>query len=222
MAPEGPWAVVTVDIVESSKIDDLPKIRDRALNALSRLHLKQERVLGSYTVTAWDEFQNVLTLPTEIPDVVWDLRLAFRPAIDVKIGIGLGDVDELPGPKTPINEVSSGEAFLRAREALSRMDGEKFPLRTVVCSGDPELDHALNLIYMLIDSLLSNLSDRQWQTILDYRETGSQEKIARRRDVNTSTVSRTLQRGFYWQLDEARRGLRDLLENYLHPRVQKA
>jgi len=220
--PGGPWAVVTVDVVDSSKIADLPKLRDRALKDLSKRHLADQRVLGRYTVTAWDEFQNVLARPTEMAAVVWDLRLAFRPAIDVKIGIGLGSVDELPGPRTPINEVSSGEAFLRAREAVERMESEKYPLRTVVCSGDRHLDHDLNLIYMLVDSLLSNLSERQWESIAAYEKTGSQEKVARLLKVrNVSTVSRTLQRGFYWQMADARRGIRDLLERRLHPTMQK-
>lgn len=217
----GPWAVVTADIVDSAKIEGLQKIRDRALDELSHRHLREKRVLGRYTVTAWDEFQNVLASPTEIPDVVWDLRLAFRPVNDLKIGIGLGGIDELPGPKTPINEVSSGDAFLRAREALSRMKTDKYDLRTVVCSDEPSLDHDLNLIYMLVDSLLSNLSDRQWQTIIDYRETRNQEMAAQRRDVNVSTVSRTLQRGFFWQMVDARKDLRELIGRRLHLGVQE-
>lgn len=207
-------------MVDSSKIEGLTKIRDRALDELTHRHHLEKRVLGRYTVTAWDEFQNVLSSPAEIPDVVWDLRLAFRPAIDIKIGIGLGQVDELPGPKTPINKASSGDAFLRAREALNRMETDKYSLRTVVCSEDPVLDHDLNLVYMLVDSLLSNLSDRQWQTTIDYRDTKNQEMAAQRRDVNVSTVSRTLQRGFYWQMLDARQGLREMIGRRLHLDMQ--
>jgi len=214
--------VVTADMVTSSKINDMPGVRSRLLKQLSERHLQEGRVFGRYTVTAWDEFQNVLVRPVEIPDVVWDLRLAFRPSWDLKIGIGLGAIDELPGPKTPINEESSGEAFVRAREAVDHLGDakEKYPLRTYVCSGDPQFDRNLNLIYMLIDSLLLNLSDRQWETIREYQRAGRMEDAARRLKVETSTVSRNLQRGFYWQMERARKEIRELLETHLHPKMQ--
>jgi len=220
-ANAGRAVVLTADIVGSQQIEDLPQRRDAVLKPLSRRHLAEARVLSRYTVTAWDEFQNVLSRPQELADVVWDLRLAFRPHIELKIGIGIGKVDTVPGPDTPLNEESGGEAFLRAREAsdhLARARG-KYTLRTAVRSGDPTLDRTLNLTYLLMDSLLSNLSDRQWETIAAYVATGRQEKAAERLKVSTSTVSRSLQRAFFWQLEDARQEIRRLLGD-LHSTAQ--
>lgn len=216
-------AVVTADIVGSSSIPDLVERRDQALETLSIRHLENHRVLGRYTVTAWDEFQNVLEFPWDLPDVIWDLQLSFRPTLEVRIGVGIGEIQELPGPETAINEVSSGDAFLRAREAVERMaksESEKYPLRTLVCSADPDLDRILNLDFMLIDTLLANLSDRQWETTREYHATGHLGRAAERLAVNASTVSRNLQRGFYWQLLDARRQLRELLRSRLHVGVR--
>lgn len=215
--------MLTVDVVGSTKVSDLQSIRDRELKRLSQRHLKEGRVLSRYTVTAWDEFQNVLSRPAELSEVVWDVRLAFRPRIDLKIGIGLGAIDNVPGPNTPLNEEASGEAFFFARTAVDHLHGakEKYPLRTFVCSDDAGLDRTLNLIYMLMDSLSSNLSDRQWETIREYQEAGRMEVAAKRLAVDTSTVSRNLQRGFYWQMESARSQLRDLLADRLHSEMQE-
>jgi hypothetical protein len=218
----GRAVVLTADIVGSQHITDLPRRRDAVLKPLSRRHLEDGRVLSRYTVTAWDEFQNVLSRPQELADVVWDLRLAFRPHIELKIGVGIGSIDTLPGPDTPLNEESGGEAFLRARQASDHLvqSRGKYPLRTAIRSGDTDLDRTLNLIYLLMDSLLSNLSDRQWETIAAYVETGLQDKAAERLKVGTSTVSRNLQRGFFWQLEDARLEIRRLLEEESPPPVQ--
>lgn len=209
--------VVIADVVGSSQISDLRQVRDEALARLSKLHLEQERVLARYTVTAWDEFQNILALPSDLPRVVWDLRLAFAPA-ELRIGIGLGTIQELPGPDTPINEVSMGEAFLRAREAATVIgkEGGKFRRRTLVRSGELEFDRTLNLIYLLIDSLLSGLSDRQWETSRAYMETGSLSESADLLGLRSeSTVSRNLHRGFFWQLVEANQELSEVIRTGL-------
>lgn len=208
--------MVTADIVGSSETENFREIRDRALARLSEEHLAEQRVLARYTVTAWDEFQTVIAAPWEIPRVIWDLRLAFSP-LELRIGVGLGAIDELPGPDTPINEVSSGEAFLRAREAMDTLHEpeRKYTRRTALRSGEPALDRTVDLIYMLIDSLRSELSERQQETLAAYEATGSQEQAARRLDLKSvSTVSRSLQRSHYWQLVDAREGLRELLEGH--------
>lgn len=215
----GVWAVVIADIVGSSRIADLRQARDAQLAKLSQRHLQDGRALARYTVTAWDEFQNVLAEPWALPGVIWDLRLAFQP-IELRIGVGLGAVDELPGPETPINEVSSGEAFSLAREAVSHFDKEKrkYTLRTLVRSGDSEVEGTLNLVYMLTDSLLSGLSDRQWETVQVYEETGRLDEAADRLGLKSgSTVSRNLHRGYYWQLLDARRGLEAFLRARFAP-----
>lgn len=220
----GPWAVLTADVVASAKVTDLENVRDRVLSELSDRHLNADLVRSRYSVTAWDEFQNVLAQPSALADVVWDLRLAFRPRIDLKIGIGLGAIDKIPGPRTPLNKEASGEGFLLARDAVDHLQKarEKYPLRTYVRSTDQQLERTLNLVYMLTDSLLSNLSDRQWETIREYRKAGRMELAAQRLEVETSTVSRNLQRGFYWQMETARHEIRELLQAHLHLEVQKA
>lgn len=217
------WVVITADIVHSSRVARLRELRDQAIADLSERHLGNGLVLGRYTITAWDEFQNVLSSLAALPDVLWDLHLASRPELELRFGIGIGHVEDLPDRETPINKVCSGDAFVRSRAAIKsaakRTRGGKYDQRTVVCSGDKDLDARLNLIYMLTDSLISNLSTRQWQAIIAYEELGSQEKAARRLRVKTaSVISRTLQRGFYWQLKDAREGVRQALERYVQER----
>ena len=211
------WAVLTADIVGSQRVEDLRSRRDALLERLSKRHLEAGRILVRYTVTAWDEFQTVLARPSELPDVIWDLRLAFRPRLDLKIGVGLGSIDEVPSSQTPINRDSSGTAFLRAREAIESVDASsKYPRRTVICGEGGNLDRSLNLVYLLMDTVLSGLSDRQWETLAAYHLLGRLDAAAKRLGVVESTVSRSLQRGHYWQLLDSQGEIKTLIQDHLH------
>ena len=69
-------------------------------------------------------------------------------------------------------------------------------------SGDRVLDLATNTIYRLQDTLVGDVSPKQWETINWLIRTGSQELAAKKLGVNVSTVSRTLRRAHYWQIEE--------------------
>jgi IS30 family transposase len=60
----------------------------------------------------------------------------------------------------------------------------------------------LDLIYGLHDSLVQQITERQWQTIGAALRLEHQEKVAEELGVRPSTVTRNLKRGHYWQLRE--------------------
>jgi hypothetical protein len=70
-------------------------------------------------------------------------------------------------------------------------------------------------VYSLHDTLLADISPKQWEAIQAYLAGGSQEAAAKQLDIDKSTVSRTLQRAFYSQLvltvDELSAIIRDML-----------
>jgi hypothetical protein len=214
------FAVITADVIGSTGIDGFPEQRDERLTAASAAHLSTGLVLNRYTVTTWDEFQTIVANPSYVPRVVFDLRRRFRP-MRLRIGVGVGRIQE--PIKDPINELSGGEAFVLAREAVESLNhrkGQKFEKITSLRSSHSGLQEVANLVFDLQDSLVRNISQKQWATISAQDETGSQDVAARRLGVDKSTVSRNLQRAFYWQLEASIKTFERVIEQLLHSGVQ--
>lgn len=208
------YAVVTADVVRSRSFPNFRAKRDAKLAPLSKAHLAGSLIVSPYAVTVWDEFQAILGAPHLFPRVIFDLRRAFFP-MELRVAIGLGRVSE--PQKSPTNQFAGGEAFERARVAMDRLkDGKtsKYRVLTSVESGDRVLDLATNTIYGLQDTLVVDVSLKQWETINWLIRTGSQELAAKKLGVNVSTVSRTLRRAHYWQIEETCRATEEFLQAY--------
>ncbi len=212
-----------VDVVGSRKVLDFRSKRDTVLSELSARHADSGMVLAPYAVTAWDEFQNILGRVTAAPEVIFDLRRGFQP-LELRIAVGVGRITSKPSEGEPLNVAASGEAFERARQGMDELNGRhKYRLLTAFRSGEEDLDQALNLIYGLHDTLLQRTTARQWKTLRAVERTGSQESAAHELNVETSTVSRNLQRGYYWQMKDTCSTVSRILESVsrrLHVNVQ--
>jgi len=207
------YAVITADIVGSRQILGFREKRDRRLRPLSLQHRAEGLIVSEYAVTAWDEFQAILQRPVFLPRLIFAVRRHFYP-MKLRIAAGMGRVSE--AHKTPVNVYAGGEAFERARRAADRLKkpGSKFSTLTAIESGNPTFDVIANTMYHLHDTLLQEISPRQWRTIAALEATGSQEAAARKLRVNVSTISRTLRRAHYWQLEESRSALEQVISAY--------
>lgn len=205
------YAVLTSDIVKSRHIEEFRRRRDQKLRQISKLHLEKEWILSEYAVTAWDEFEAILTRPTNLPSVILDLRRYFHP-FELWIGAGVGDVSE--PYKKPVNMFAGGEAFERAREALNRLKSKRSKAGglTAFMTGNEMLDLIASTMYDLQDTLLQSISTKQWQTINIHMETNRQDLTAKKLKLNESTVSRNLRRGFWWQIQETRQTMEQLID----------
>jgi SatD family (SatD) len=209
------YAVLTADVVRSRSFSSFRAGRDAKLGPLSKSHVADGFIVSPYAVTVWDEFQGILAAPHLFPRVILELRRSFFP-MELRVAIGIGKVSE--PLKSPINQFAGGEAFERARAAMDKLKsgkGSKYRVLTAVESGDRILDLALNTIYRLQDTLVSDVSANQWKTINWLIRTGSQELAAKKLAVNISTVSRTLRRAHYWQIEETCRATEEYLRLYM-------
>lgn len=209
------YAVITADIVGSRQIQRFRSIRDQKLKPLSRLHVSQKLILSPYAVTAWDEFQAILSSPAHIPRVILDIRRNFQP-LQLWIAIGIGRVSE--PHKAPVNVFSGGEAFERAREAVESLNakGRRSRALTAFNSGNDVFDRVANTVYHLHDTLIHEVSPKQWKTINVQLETRKQDLTAKKMRLDESTVSRNLRRGFYAQIEETR----DTMEEFIRACVK--
>jgi hypothetical protein len=207
------FAAITCDIVGSRKIEEFRRKRDQKLRRISRLHVEKKWILSEYAITAWDEFEVILSRPENAPAVIVDLRRYFHP-FELWIGIGIGEVTE-PYRK-PVNVFAGGEAFERARAAINQLKAKrsKTGVLTSFVTGNEIFDLIGNTIYHLHDSLLQSVSTKQWKTINVLIETSGQERAAKKLGLNKSTVSRNLRRGFWWQIQETQTAMERIIEAY--------
>src|ERR1700723_2739253 len=73
------YAAITCDIVGSRQIEEFRRKRDQKLRRISKLHVENKWVLSDYAITAWDEFEGILSRPANVPAVIVDLRRHFHP-----------------------------------------------------------------------------------------------------------------------------------------------
>lgn len=207
------YTVITADIVDSRKLQSFTARRDRKLNEVSRLHIQKKVILSPYAITAWDEFEVILSKPVHLPTAIFDLRRIFFP-FQLRIAVGMGTASGVH--KNPINIHAGGEAFERARKAADRLKSEYFRYRafTRLESGNEVFDTIANTIYRLQDSLLQGTTEKQWAAINMQVETGRQEITAKRLKLDISTISRNLKRGYYWHLIDTIGAMETIVNSY--------
>ncbi len=195
------YAVLIADVLESSSRPGMRALLGKKLAAVSKRHLQRKLVNLPYSVTAGDEFQTVTGNLPSIPAVILDLRAMLRP-LSLRIGIGIGHVSDRIQP--PVNRLS-GEAFQFARRAIENIKTNslfKFEVLTAFASRNESFNSTINLIYGLHDTLVLKITTKQWETIQEFLDRPSLEQAARRLNLDPSTVSRNLKRGYYSQLAE--------------------
>jgi hypothetical protein len=223
---DGIYAVLIADVVASRARADVRGLLGKKLSAASKRHLEEKLIRLPYSVTAGDEFQTVVSELPSLPTLLLDLRSLLQP-LSLRMGIGIGRISGRIQP--PVNRLG-GEAFQLARRSIESIkEGRlfKFDVLTAFESDNNSFNSTINLIYGLHDTLLLQITAKQWETIgailkipprlwdvieslegLTPTRSGSvpgQAKLGRaarqlQRDI--STVSRNLKRGYYWQLAE--------------------
>jgi hypothetical protein len=161
--------------------------------------LRRKLIRLPYSVTAGDEFQTVSGSLRTIPEVILSLRTALQP-LSLRMGIGFGRISDRIQP--PVNRLG-GEAFQFARKAIAGIKANalfKFDVLTAFDSRNEKFNSTINLIYGLHDTLALKVTAKQWETIGTFLGRPSLDQTAHRLNLDTSTVSRNLKRGYYWQL----------------------
>ncbi len=204
------FGVLVADVIASRTRADIHSLLSKRLRILTRMHSARKLIRLPYAVTAGDEFQTITSVLDEIPSLILDLRRKLRPLL-VRVGVGIGEVTERVRP--PVNKMS-GEAFQFAREALENIKNNrpyKFAVLTAFRSRNAVFDTTANLIYGLHDTLVQNVSEKQWETIDVYVTKGRVSLAAKKLSLNTSTAYRNLKRGYFWQLEETVATLKEII-----------
>jgi len=212
MRSEKQYAVLITDVVGSRTRQNLRALLGERLERASRAQLREKLIRLPYAITAGDEFQTIAWSCERLPELIFDLRAWMWP-LRLRMGIGIGRV---PGRlQTPVNRLG-GEAFELARTALGGVKGgagNKFKVLTRFASQDAVFDSTANLIYALQDTLVQQITEKQWETIAVFRKKRRLQAAASVLRLDASTVSRNLKRGYFWQVEQTMEGMRVLIED---------
>jgi hypothetical protein len=190
--------VLIADVVESRSRAHLRSSLNEKLRIASIAQIGDKLVRIPYAVTAGDEFQTIAARVDSIPKLILDLRRRLHP-LQLRIGIGIGAVQ---GPlRPPVNRIA-GQAFEFARAAINEIkETRKYPTLTAFRSHHPDFDEIANLVYGLHDTLLRQITPKQWETIATYLIKNRVDYTAKALAIDISTASRNLKRGYFWQIE---------------------
>ena len=198
---DGIYAVLIADVTASSARTKVRALLGKKLAAATEKHLRQKLIRLPYTVTAGDEFQTITAELPSVPSLLLDLRATLQP-LSLRIGVGIGTVADRIQP--PVNRLT-GEAFQFARWAMDNVKANglfKFEVLTAFASHKEDFNKTINLLYGLHDTLVFQITAKQWDAIRQFLDRPALEQSAKRLKLDVSTVSRNLKRGYYWQLSE--------------------
>jgi len=199
--PSENYAVVIADVLASSTRKNVRALLEKKLGAASEKHLQQKFIRLPYAVTAGDEFQTITAELPSLPALLLDLRATLQP-LPLRVGVGIGEIADRIQP--PVNRLT-GEAFQFARWSLENVKNSglfKFEVLTAFSSHNESFNQTINLLYGLHDTLMLQITAKQWEAICRFLDQPALEQTARKLKLDVSTVSRNLKRGYYWQLAE--------------------
>ena len=182
MKPGASKATVIGDVVRSRQAQDR-----------SALHRRLDRALryASFAFTVGDEFQGSYPTVGDAIDAALRVRLEVAPGIDVRFGIGWGDVTVLDEQA----RIQDGPGWWAAREAIEQTAAaQRQPglalVRTTFRSGGKRDDvDAINAALMCRDHLLGSLDDRSLRILQGLMDKQPKKDIAQAEGISPSAVS---------------------------------
>jgi len=183
------YLVLTADIIDSKKNEITQQTLNDMMSKLNEYQYETNSIIIPFSSSRGDEFQTLTYVSPELPAIIRNIRYIFHP-IKIRIGIGIGTIENehaLNDIESPYDSWNmSGEAFFNARHALEQLKNSKSS-RVLFHSSKPQLDQTFNLIYKLIDVIVSDWSDKQWEAIQLYDKVKSYESGGKKLGISKSS-----------------------------------
>jgi hypothetical protein len=182
-------AAVLGDVVGSRSAPDRVHLHQAVTVALSAA---TDGAIDAPALTVGDEFQGAYASVGAAIDAALAIRLALQPEVDVRFGIGWGDVTLLD----ETTRIQDGPGWWAAREAIEWTAAAqaqpglalvRTTFRNAETSG-PDA-HAVNAALMCRDHLLGSLDDRSLRLLTGLRAGRSKKELAMAEGISASAVS---------------------------------
>lgn len=176
------------DLVGSRRLPDRAAAQDRLGAVLGELTEVLDPV-QALEATVGDEFQGAFASLADASLAALLVRLAMRPVVDIRCGLGFGPVTVHDATRRPL--LQDGPGWWAAREALEVLDTHPRRRTWVVA---PDAD-AVNAFLLCRDQLVERLNDRGGEILRLALLGRTQKQIAAELGITTSAVSQQVARG---------------------------
>lgn len=178
------------DMVDSRKLPD----RRRAQETLGQVLTEVSELLDPVQTlepTVGDEFQGAFdTLPTAVLAGLL-VRLGLLPAMDVRCGIGFGELTVHDATRRPL--LQDGPGWWAAREALDTLSASRRAAQRTWYVGAGS--SSVNAFVTCRDRLVDRLNDRGCRMLRMALVGETQQRIAEVEGISKSAVSQQFSRG---------------------------
>ena len=205
------YCAIIGDINKSRTLPGRNRVQKRFRRAVETVNREfRDDIASPFLITLGDEFQGLLLSPVESHHLVNRFRQLMQP-VSFAFGVGIGTLS------TPLNSSIAlgmdGDAFYRARSALSIAKARKRTLTYGVNAASEEL---INALVALMDRQWRRLTPRQQQISRMLRQHNAKD-VARRLRISPQAVSKARSAAGAAELDEAAAALRRFLGHLVRP-----
>ncbi len=209
------YCMIVGDIISSKSIstDERLILQEKLKNILDKINYDyQYSIISPFTITLGDEFQGGLYDSSKIFEILEIIKLEISP-IRIRVGIGIQKI------RTNIQIRNSfgtdGDSYYGARKEIELLKKRKTFEYGYSFSTGSDNDILLNSLFLFIDELSSKWTEKQIEYIRKLNVNESIDSLARRMNVNSSTISRTLKRANYSMVVDTIKKVSDYLySNY--------
>ncbi|WP_156432710.1 SatD family protein [Mycobacterium sp. M26] len=187
--PASPVATLIGDVVGSRQMADRAGLHQRVTAALAAVG---SSAIDPPAFTVGDEFQGSYPTVGAAIDAALSVRLEVAPEVDVRFGIGWGEVTILD----PATGIQDGPGWWSAREAIEWTAGaQQQPglahLRTTYrrAAADGPDPNAVNAALMCRDHLIGSLDARSLRLLRGLLEHVTKKDLAAMEGISASAVS---------------------------------
>jgi len=185
--PSSIVATLIGDVVASRKSTDRAALHRAVTAALAD---GAGEALNQPALTVGDEFQGTYPSVGAAIDATLAIRLATEPGVDIRFGIGWGEVTVLD------DRIQDGPGWWAAREAIewtaeTQQQTALSSIRTAFRNAGPAApdEHAVNAALMCRDQLLGSLDERSGRLLRGLLSGKTKKELATVEGISASAVS---------------------------------
>lgn len=210
------YIVFTIDCISSKKVQNVTEFLEERAERLNQNSLRNQFFVTDFKVLVGDEIQGVIQFKCDFVKHIRFIREAFLP-VQLRIGIGIGEIDNLKNLELRDPWKLNGTAFHHARESLKFLLGHtSFANRglSYLTSDDTKFDRLINNQIMLYDTLLDRWSDKTYEAITLKEQYGSFRKLDGLNNISSSAYTKRANAGNWSILETFETNIQKIIEEY--------
>lgn len=213
-----PYIAIIGDIKDSRKLEHRGKTQQKFTRTLERLNqVYQKDLAAKFTVSMGDAFQGLLKDASHLMVMLFELELDLAP-IELRIGIGLGDIETEINPENSL--LNDGSCYHRARAMIewiekSEKQYEQRHSNILLSTGGQAVHYEklINTIFSLESVIKTKWTERQKEIIRTYlANEKNQYMTAKALNIGQSSVNKALKSTDFYTFNHSL----DTLQNVLN------